>query len=57
MKKLLSRLRDSLRADSGATATEYAVILALVIIMIVGAVTLLGERTSGPTSQSTESLQ
>ena len=34
--------------DRGATAVEYALMLALIAVVIVGAVTLLGQSTSEP---------
>jgi pilus assembly protein Flp/PilA len=34
------------REQSGATAVEYALMLALIAVVIVGAVTLLGNNTS-----------
>ncbi len=43
MKKLLRLLSD----DSGATAVEYAVMLALIIGVCVGAVGLFGSTASG----------
>jgi len=34
--------------DRGATAVEYALMLALIAVVIVGAVTVLGQQTSEP---------
>jgi pilus assembly protein Flp/PilA len=44
----LRRLAIALRRhdERGATAVEYALMLALIAVVIVGAVTLLGQSTS-----------
>lgn len=39
-------LRERAQEDEGATAVEYALMLALIAVVIVGAVTLLGTETS-----------
>lgn len=44
MKKLLTRVRDFWISEDGPTATEYAVMLALIIIVALGAITLLGNK-------------
>ncbi|APG25746.1 Flp family type IVb pilin [Syntrophotalea acetylenica] len=41
---LLKKMRELVRSEEGATATEYAVMLALIIIVAIGAITLLGNR-------------
>ncbi|MFB3737362.1 MAG: Flp family type IVb pilin [Candidatus Velamenicoccus archaeovorus] len=43
---LWHEIRERLGGDDGATAVEYALMLALIAAVIVGAVTLLGQRTS-----------
>ncbi len=40
-------MRKFLRDDHGATAVEYALILALIVIVCVAAFTTLGNSTSG----------
>jgi pilus assembly protein Flp/PilA len=49
-KTMLSKLRHHLvrflRDDNGPTAVEYAVMLALIIVVCVGAVTALGQNSS-----------
>jgi pilus assembly protein Flp/PilA len=40
--------RDRASSEHGATAVEYAIMLALIAIVIVTAVTLLGQETSRP---------
>jgi len=37
---------DGLARDEGATAVEYAIMLALIAMVIVGAVTILGQETN-----------
>jgi pilus assembly protein Flp/PilA len=41
-------LRDRLAEHRGATAVEYALMLAFIFVVIVAAVTLLGQNTSQP---------
>jgi len=42
MSKLLAKVQQFLRDDSGPTAVEYAVMLALIIVVCIAAVTTLG---------------
>ncbi len=44
MKAMIARAKDFLRSEDGPTATEYAVMLALIIAVVIAAVTLLGEN-------------
>ncbi|MCZ6681606.1 MAG: Flp family type IVb pilin [Planctomycetota bacterium] len=46
MKKLVDRMRAFIRDEDGATATEYAVMLALIIVIALGAISALGEKVS-----------
>ncbi len=46
MKGLLNRMRSFLKEDEGATATEYAVMLALIIVISLAAISALGEKVS-----------
>jgi pilus assembly protein Flp/PilA len=46
MKKLLLKTRELIRSEEGATATEYAVMLALIIIVAIGAITILGKKVN-----------
>ena len=39
MKNFMSRAKSFLRSEDGPTATEYAVMLALIIIVALGAIT------------------
>lgn len=43
---MLRRMRDFLISEDGPTATEYAVMLALIIVVAIAAVTLLGQSVS-----------
>lgn len=47
MRNLLHRAREFWDSDEGATATEYAVMLALIILVCMTAVDALGEKVSG----------
>jgi pilus assembly protein Flp/PilA len=40
-------LKKFLQAEDGPTAVEYAVMLALIIAVCIGAITLLGQDASG----------
>ena len=44
MKALVKKARHFLRSEDGPTATEYAVMLALIIIVALAAITLLGNK-------------
>ena len=44
MKNLKARMKSFLVSEDGPTATEYAVMLALIIIVALAAITLLGEK-------------
>ena len=46
MKALVKKARDFLVSEDGPTATEYAVMLALIIIVALAAITLLGTKVS-----------
>ncbi len=46
MKDFVNRVRDFLRSEDGPTATEYAVMLALIIIVALTAIGLLGTKVS-----------
>ena len=44
MKNLLTNVKRFLREEDGPTATEYAVMLALIIIVALGAIGALGSK-------------
>ncbi len=46
MRALVSRVQAFLVSEDGPTATEYAVMLALIIIVALGAITLLGQKVN-----------
>ena len=37
---------DGLAGEGGATAVEYAIMLALIAMVVIGAVTILGQETN-----------
>lgn len=43
---MLNRVKQFLLNEDGPTATEYAVMLALIIIVALAAITLLGNKVS-----------
>ena len=47
MKNFVNRAKDFLKSDDGPTATEYAVMLALIIIVAIGTITTLGTTVKG----------
>ena len=47
MKNVMHRVKNFLQSEDGPTATEYAVMLALIIIVALGAITGLGTTVSG----------
>jgi len=44
MKSLISRAKSFLKSEAGPTATEYAVMLALIIVVCLTAIQLIGEK-------------
>jgi pilus assembly protein Flp/PilA len=46
MKALKERIHSFIVSEDGPTATEYAVMLALIIIVALGAITTLGTKVS-----------
>ena len=46
MKALVKRAKDFLVSEDGPTATEYAVMLALIIVVALGAISVLGTKVS-----------
>ena len=42
----MNAIKKFLIDESGPTAVEYAVMVALIIVVAIGAVTLLGQKTS-----------
>ncbi len=46
MKSLINRVKAFWKDEEGATATEYAVMLALIIVIAIGAISALGTKVS-----------
>ena len=46
MSTLIRVFKSFLRDEDGATATEYAVMLALIIVIAIGAISALGTKVS-----------
>lgn len=44
---MLTKLTSLVRNDEGATAVEYGLMVALIAVVIIGAVTLLGGNLTG----------
>lgn len=42
-----SQVGDAVREEEGATAVEYGIMVALIAVVIIGAVTLVGEKLTG----------
>ena len=47
MNRIVNRAKDFLKSEDGPTATEYAVMLALIIIVAIGTITTLGTTVKG----------
>jgi pilus assembly protein Flp/PilA len=47
MKALAYRISDFLRNEDGPTATEYAVMLALIVVVCIAAIGALGRTVNG----------
>ena len=45
MSHAIARAKEFLKSEDGPTATEYAVMLALIIAVVITAVTALGNKT------------
>jgi pilus assembly protein Flp/PilA len=57
MNALVSRAKAFLVNEDGPTATEYAVMLALIIVVAIAAVTLLGQSVQGVFSNVNTKIQ
>ncbi len=56
MKNALNRVRRFLVSEDGPTAVEYAVMLALIVVVCVGVIKSLGTSISGTFSSVQSSL-
>lgn len=54
---ILTKLRSLTREDAGATAVEYAVMLALIILVMIGTIGQFGSETHGLWSGSIDRLE
>jgi pilus assembly protein Flp/PilA len=52
MRQFTKSLVKFVKAEDGPTAVEYAVMLALIIVVCIGAVTTLGQGASGSFTSS-----
>jgi pilus assembly protein Flp/PilA len=46
MNGFVERMKDFLKSEDGPTATEYAVMLALIIVAAIGSIQLVGDKVS-----------
>jgi pilus assembly protein Flp/PilA len=46
MRKFATKFVNFLKREDGPTAVEYAVMLALIIVVCIGAITTLGQRAN-----------
>ena len=56
MRKLINRVKMFVAREDGPTATEYAVMLALIIIVALTAITSLGNRVAAIFSEVTTAV-
>ena len=47
MNTFMTRAKNFIKSEDGPTATEYAVMLALIIIVAIGTITTLGTTVTG----------
>ena len=47
MRPLIQQLANFIHSEDGPTAVEYAVMLALIIVVCIGAITTLGKNANG----------
>lgn len=56
MNRFVQQIKRFLKSEDGPTATEYAVMLALIIIVALGAISALGTKVSSTFSNITTAL-
>ena len=54
---MLTRIRRFLSDSSAATSVEYAVMLALILMAVIGAVAAVGQSTAGSFNSTNSKLQ
>jgi len=57
MRNLHEKLIKFFKSEDGPTAVEYAVMVALIIVVAIGAITVLGEKTSGVFTATSSAIQ
>jgi len=57
VRQVFARFQSFLRRESGATAVEYAVMLALIILVMIGTIGQFGSETHGLWSGSIDRLE
>jgi pilus assembly protein Flp/PilA len=53
----MDRIRQFLSDETAATAVEYAVMLALILMAVIGAVTAIGQSTAGAFNSTSSKIQ
>jgi pilus assembly protein Flp/PilA len=56
MRQFAKSVVKFVKAENGPTAVEYAVMLALIIVAVIGAVTTVGTKSSGTFTTTGNSL-
>ncbi len=56
MKSLLRKIARFLKIDSGPTAVEYAVIIALIILVCLTSIIVVGRQTNTSFTQSNDQI-
>jgi pilus assembly protein Flp/PilA len=56
MSKFTARVRNFLKSEDGPTAVEYAVMLALIVVVCIGGVSLVGTSANSKFSEINDSL-
>ena len=56
MRRFLTTAKRFIKSEDGPTATEYAVMLALIIVACIGAITLLGGQVEDMFTRTTTAL-
>lgn len=54
---LMLSIVDSLRSDEGQDIAEYAVMLAVILVLVVGTIRLIGSNANSVFSQTASSIQ
>ena len=57
MKKLITKVQKFIQAEDGPTAVEYAIMLALIVIVCITAITSVGTAANGAFNNVATELQ